>query len=345
MKIKAEDTAALIIDFQEKLVPAIADHDEIVAKAAIFAAGLKEFGVPMVVTQQYTKGLGHTLPSLYEAAGTTEYCEKASFSCCRNKAILDKLESMGKKNILVMGTEAHICVLQSCIDLKAAGFQPVMVVDAVASRREADKKIAIERAIQEGIFSDLSGQVRYSTQKRVLVEVALIKLCHPAMERNLDAVLNRLAILEQKVAKGVVVSSQSSGGGAAGGDADGISGLQSGNGVQVQPEQKAVSEDLRMIIDRWKQVTGDLTPSMAVMLRGAVISEGPDNQLIIALADDMRYGYFAEESHRQALENALSERVGKLVKVNAVPLNKTENASQFIDPVQAFQGIDIVYED
>ena len=195
------------------------------------------------------------------------------------------------------------------------------------------------------IFSDLSGQVRYSTQKRVLVEVALIKLCHPAMERNLDAVLNRLAILEQKVAKGVVVSSQFSGGGAAGGDADGISGLQSGNGVQVQPEQKAVSEDLRMIIDRWKQVTGDLTPSMAVMLRGAVISEGPDNQLIIALADDMRYGYFVEESHRQALENALSERVGKLVKVNAVPLNKTENASQFIDPVQAFQGIDIVYED
>ena len=195
------------------------------------------------------------------------------------------------------------------------------------------------------IFSDLSGQVRYSTQKRVLVEVALIKLCHPAMERNLDAVLNRLAILEQKVAKGVVVSSQSSGGGAAGGDIDGISGLQSGNGVQVQPERKAVSEDLRMIIDRWKQVTGDLTPSMAVMLRGAVISEGLDNQLIIALADDMRYGYFAEESHRQALENALSERVGKLVKVNAVPLNKTENASQFIDPVQAFQGIDIVYED
>ena len=146
-------------------------------------------------------------------------------------------------------------------------------------------------------------------------------------------------------AKGEEPSSQSSGGGAAGGDADGISGLQSGNGVQVQPEQKAVSEDLRMIIDRWKQVTGDLTPSMAVMLRGAVISEGPDNQLIIALADDMRYGYFAEESHRQALENALSERVGKLVKVNAVPLNKTENASQFIDPVQAFQGIDIVYED
>ena len=83
----------------------------------------------------------------------------------KTKAILDKLESMGKKNILVMGTEAHICVLQSCIDLKAAGFQPVMVVDAVASRREADKKIAIERAIQEGIL--------VTTAEAVLFELTL----------------------------------------------------------------------------------------------------------------------------------------------------------------------------
>ncbi len=80
MKIKAEDTAALIIDFQEKLVPAIADHDEIVAKAAIFAAGLKEFGVPMAVTQQYTKGLGETVPAMKEAIGAFEPMEKTVFS-------------------------------------------------------------------------------------------------------------------------------------------------------------------------------------------------------------------------------------------------------------------------
>ena len=79
MKIKAEDTVALIIDFQEKLVPAIADHDEIVAKAAIFAAGLKEFGVPMAVTQQYTKGLGETIPAMKEAIGAFEPHGKNSF--------------------------------------------------------------------------------------------------------------------------------------------------------------------------------------------------------------------------------------------------------------------------
>ena len=78
--------------------------------------------------------------------------QQLHYSCLLyTSAVLDKLESMGKKNILVMGTEAHICVLQSCIDLKAAGFQPVMVVDAVASRREADKKIAIDVYKRQGM--------------------------------------------------------------------------------------------------------------------------------------------------------------------------------------------------
>ena len=226
-------------------------------------------------------------------------------------------------------------------DLVEASAEQLEVMRQEASAIDAS---VLMRYIR--IFSDLSGKVRYSTQKRVLVEVALIKLCHPAMERNLDAVLNRLAILEQKVANGVVVASQASGAGIAGGNPEEISGGQQGTDTFFQPKQKAVSEDLRMIIDRWKQMTDDLTPSMALMLKGAVISEGPDNQLIIALADDMRYGYFVEEGHRQALENALSERVGKQVKVNPVQLNKGENnSSQFIDPVQAFQGIDIVYED
>ena len=162
MRILPEETGAVVIDMQEKLMMAMNETKACEEKAAMLLKGLQVLSIPTVIVQQYTKGLGHTLPSLYEAAGTTEYCEKASFSCCRNKAVL---ESMGKKNILVMGTEAHICVLQSCIDLKAAGFQPVMVVDAVASRREADKKIAIERAIQEGIL--------VTTAEAVLFELTL----------------------------------------------------------------------------------------------------------------------------------------------------------------------------
>lgn len=188
------------------------------------------------------------------------------------------------------------------------------------------------------IFSDLSGQVRYSTQKRVLVEVALIKLCQPAMERNFEAILNRLAILEEKVARGVIAVSRP--------EQQAIP--EQGNEAQTSEESqpKAMSEDIRMIIDRWKQMTDDLTPSMALMLRDARISEGAEGQLVIALADEMRCGYFEQENHRQALEQALGERIGKTVTVKVVRLQEeTASAGDFIDPVKAFQGIDIFYED
>ena len=111
MRILPEETGAVVIDMQEKLMMAMNETKACEEKAAMLLKGLQVLSIPTVIVQQYTKGLGHTLPSLYEAAGTTEYCEKASFSCCRNKAVLDKLESMGKKNILVMGTEAHILSL------------------------------------------------------------------------------------------------------------------------------------------------------------------------------------------------------------------------------------------
>ncbi|MGN0204718.1 MAG: DNA polymerase III subunit gamma/tau [Coprococcus sp.] len=190
------------------------------------------------------------------------------------------------------------------------------------------------------IFSDLSGQVRYSTQKRVLVEVALIKLCQPAMERNLDSLMNRLSILEQKVAQGIVAAPQTAV------DVQGDMPGAGGSGADaVKPQQKALSEDIKLIIKRWKQVLEDLSPSMGLMLKGAHISEGPDHQLMIGLADEMRYGYFEDENHRQTLEQALSERAGKEVRVVLVKLQQEAAAGDFIDPVQAFQGIDIIYED
>lgn len=152
MKIKAEDTAALIIDFQEKLVPAIADHDEIVAKAAIFAAGLKELGVPMAVTQQYTKGLGETVPAMKEAIGAFEPMEKTAFSAMGCDAFVEWAKAQGKKTILVCGVEAHICVLQSIIDLIGEGYRVFIVADCVGSRVVYNKEYAIQRAVQEGAF-------------------------------------------------------------------------------------------------------------------------------------------------------------------------------------------------
>ena len=104
----------------------------------------------MVMTQQYTKGIGMTIPSITEAAGISEYFDKITFSCFEDEAVRSKMEALGKKTVIVCGIEAHICVLQTCIDLKAAGYTPVLVTDCISSRKASDKEVALMRAQSEG---------------------------------------------------------------------------------------------------------------------------------------------------------------------------------------------------
>lgn len=146
MRIEREHTVAIVVDYQKKLVPVMSDKDNLLHNSCILLEGLKILDVPMLITQQYTKGLGMTVEGITEAAGTCEYIDKISFTAF--DCVKDKLSS--KKYVIVCGIEAHICVLQTVIDLKAAGFVPVLVADCISSRKESDKQIAIERARQEG---------------------------------------------------------------------------------------------------------------------------------------------------------------------------------------------------
>ena len=146
MRIIREEAAAVVIDYQEKLVPAMHKKEELIRNSQILLKGLKILGVPMCVTQQYTKGLGMTVSEIQEAAGTKAYMDKISFSTA--DVIAEQVQ--GKKYVILCGMEAHICVLQTLIDLKAKGYVPVLVEDCIPSRKKNDKKMAIERAIQEG---------------------------------------------------------------------------------------------------------------------------------------------------------------------------------------------------
>ena len=152
MRILPEETQCMIIDMQERLMPAMGGRKECENRALMLIRGLKILEIPMLITQQYTKGLGDSIPEVYEAAGTREYFDKRTFSCAQDGAILAALQENARKNVLVCGTEAHVCVLQTCIGLKELGFQPILVTDAVASHKKSDKKTAIQRAIQEGIL-------------------------------------------------------------------------------------------------------------------------------------------------------------------------------------------------
>lgn len=151
MRHMAEDTQAIIVDYQEKLMPVIFEKEQLEKNSVILIKGLKALGVPMTLTQQYTRGIGMTIPSVFEAAETDEYMDKTTFSCYDDAAIKARVDSLGKKTVIVCGIEAHICVLQTCIDLKTAGYEPVLVVDCISSRRASDKEIAVKRAIHEGI--------------------------------------------------------------------------------------------------------------------------------------------------------------------------------------------------
>lgn len=151
MRIKAEDTMALVIDFQEKLMPVIHQNEEIIQNAEKLVKGLTILDIPMVITQQYTKGLGMTVDSIREAVGEKfEFVDKLSFSCVDEAEVMDKVKGSNKKNIILCGAEAHICVLQTVMDLIGQGYQVILVTDCIGSRKIYDKEMGIHRAAMEG---------------------------------------------------------------------------------------------------------------------------------------------------------------------------------------------------
>ncbi len=150
MRIVQHDTAAVIIDIQEKLLPHMHEGEIILQNCLKFIEGLQILSVPMIVTQQYTKGLGPTVPSIVQMFSDFNYIEKLSFSCFEEPYFAEQIKRLGMSNIILFGIETHVCVLQTCIDLIKAGFKPVIVEDCVSSRKPNDKHFALERMRQEG---------------------------------------------------------------------------------------------------------------------------------------------------------------------------------------------------
>lgn len=150
MRIKKENSIGLVIDIQSRLYPFIYENESLTKNTRILINGLKALEVPVVVTQQYTKGLGETIPEIKDALGQYEPIEKTAFSCCYEPAFNEELALASKMFVIVCGIEAHVCVLQTVIDLAGQGYIPVVVEDCIGSRRTNDKAIALERMKKEG---------------------------------------------------------------------------------------------------------------------------------------------------------------------------------------------------
>lgn len=151
MRIIPNETIALIIDYQEKLVPVMSVKEQLIENTSKLVKGLNILNIPTLYSQQYTKGLGMTIPELVETTeGDFTYFDKTSFSCVEDPAIIKAIESSNCKSIIVCGIESHICVLQTVIDLLAKNYQVYLVTDCISSRKENDTHIAMKRATSEG---------------------------------------------------------------------------------------------------------------------------------------------------------------------------------------------------
>jgi len=163
MRVLQKETAAVVIDIQEKLLPHIHEGENILQKCLKLIEGLQILSIPIIITQQYTQGLGSTVPSIIQKFPEFRYIEKISFSCYDEPTFTEQVFRLGKQSIILCGIESHVCVLQTCLDLLDAGLIPVVVEDCVSSRKPNDKRIAIERMRQEG--------TRITTMESLLFEL------------------------------------------------------------------------------------------------------------------------------------------------------------------------------
>lgn len=152
MRLEKEHTACLVIDIQERLFPVMSGKEEFLKNCTILIRGLQLLEIPTLVTQQYTKGLGETIPEIRACFADFQFTEKREFSCCDEPSVMQHLFAAGIGNVILCGIESHVCVLQTAIDLKAAGLRPVVIADAVTSRNPVNADLARERFRHEGIM-------------------------------------------------------------------------------------------------------------------------------------------------------------------------------------------------
>ena len=152
MRITRQNTTGLIIDIQERLFPVMWEKENLLKNCQVLIQGLSLLNLPVLATQQYTRGLGETIGEIKSILPEFTYIEKREFSCCDEPAVVKKLTELNADNVILCGIESHVCVLQTAIDLKQNGFNPVVVMDAVSSRNLLNIDLARERFRYEGIM-------------------------------------------------------------------------------------------------------------------------------------------------------------------------------------------------
>jgi len=150
MLMDAHRSQLLVIDMQERVLPAIHDHERVTANVGWLIGAARRIGVPVAATELYPKGLGRTVAAVKALLPDGAIAEKTHFSCAAAKC-LSPLPGADRPQVVVAGVEAHVCVLQTALELLEEGKEVYVVADCVGSRRAADRDVALTRMRDEGV--------------------------------------------------------------------------------------------------------------------------------------------------------------------------------------------------
>jgi nicotinamidase-related amidase len=148
--LEREDSILLLVDIQERLFPTIHERQAMETEIVRLGRAAEILGVPVVISEQYPKGLGRTLPSVRNAAPGAGILEKTSFSCAANEALMGTIRGLDRGSVVIAGIEAHICVLQTALDLIRRGYRVHVASDATGSRIPRNHRVGTERAAHGG---------------------------------------------------------------------------------------------------------------------------------------------------------------------------------------------------
>jgi nicotinamidase-related amidase len=165
MLLAKEKSCLVIVDIQEKLTPKVVHAKTLVEKANWLMRLASELDVPVLVCEQYPKGLGYTISPLKDLLPMHLVIEKLSFSAYRDPYFRQELHNTHRKQIILVGIETHVCILQTALDLQDQGCQVYVVLDAVSARHLNDHQVAIDRMKQMGVQIITAEMVFYEWMK------------------------------------------------------------------------------------------------------------------------------------------------------------------------------------
>ena len=157
------NTLLLVIDVQGNLVPKMRHPQVLIERLKICVQAFQILGVPIILTEQVPQKIGSTIMDIARLCPQSPVFEKASFSCFGSPAFVDRLNQTGRRQVVVAGIETHVCVYQTVCDLLAARCEVQVVVDAVSSRSERDKHVALHRMKDEG--------AKWTTAEMIIIEL------------------------------------------------------------------------------------------------------------------------------------------------------------------------------